>query len=141
MGFQKVVKGETQRVRHQKDNLVVLESFGFKEEVFVLWWHRGNIAGTWDALFSILITGQERTGASGSLTCQTTLERSTLLIFDWYSRKLLEVDVSMGMLRLDTMLTDFSRLSVDRVHKTQLSLIPRNLMLSSYPGGRTMGVY
>jgi hypothetical protein len=44
MGLQQVVEGETQRVRHQKDNLVVLESFGSKEEVFVLCWSRGDIA-------------------------------------------------------------------------------------------------
>jgi hypothetical protein len=45
MGFQQVVKGETQRVRQQKDNLVVLE-------VFVLCWRRGNVA--WDLGCAIL---------------------------------------------------------------------------------------
>jgi hypothetical protein len=44
MGFQQVVKGETQRVRNQEDNFVVLESFSVKEKVFLLCCGGGNVA-------------------------------------------------------------------------------------------------
>jgi hypothetical protein len=99
---QQVVKEEAQRVGHKKDHFVVLDNLGFREELAVFGRCRSNVPRDLGSPFLDLDLGP-----CEDLCCRVTdmppLESRTLLSLDWKSRKLLEVAMSIGMLRVDDM--------------------------------------